>query len=501
MTSEISQEDMEEFGIEFFDDKIKQNRPVSKQEIEQNDQPENQQRSQKQQPQEENKGFARKAVEKAADYGVFGSALQNEDSRRNVLRSAARVGETLSGMPGDVVQMGKSLGGWLGNKARSLIGKEALNHEDELQVEELKKTKDWDVLSRLTESLPTSENLRENVTRKYTGDYLEPQNKWEAFSDDIAQDFASLALPVKGKIPFARAIGTSLIANSGGEIAGEFLGEDAKGYTKLGLLFSSGMIGQNKGGVKKYINSLYSDMRSEIPEGARVSSKGLEKKLNSIESTLRKGDPGAASKQEAFKKIDAVRNKIQGGEIPLDEVLELAKDTNEVIFSGRDIVRNQNKLFDIREALHDTTKEYGSRNAAFLDKWKDANQAYAATELSRKVGGWVKKNIKPKDYMYAASALGLEGAFVGAPAALATAGVGAASASAAYSAEVLKRISKSPALRKYYTNTVNSSLNQNKASFMRNIKFLNDGLEKSFESEPYETIDFSEEEVKQAPTR
>jgi len=475
----IPDEDVEEFGIEYFDDYIKNQRPQG--------QPK---------PQEE-KGFARRAFEGAADIGLFGPFMVGEEGRRHTGRTAARVGETLLGLPGDVREVTKFAGDWLGDKARGLLGKEPLTDEEKSFIEEQMKPSDWDLLGRLTEALPTSSELREGVTRKYTGDYLEPQNKWEAFADDVAQDFAALAIPVKGKIPFARALGSSLVANTGGEIAGEFLGEDAKNYTKLGLLFATGMVGRNKGGVKKYINELYTDMRSEVPEGARVASSGLESKLKKIEAQLRKGDPSAASKKEAFQKIDAIRNKVQGGEITVDELLELTKDTNEVIFSGKELVRSQNKLFDIREALHDATKEYGSQNAEFLSKWKDANQAYAATELSRKVGNWVKKNIKPKDYAYAATALGVEGGLLGAPAALTTMGGLGGAAATAYSAEVMKRIAQSPALRRYYMNTVNASLKQNKAGFTRNIKMLDDGLNKSFQESPFDTVDFSEEEIEE----
>ncbi len=88
-----------------------------------------------------------------------------------------------------------------------------------------------------------------------------------------------------------------------------------------------------------------------------------------------------------------------------------------------------------------------AQQSFFLEKWQYANEAYAATELSRNASNWIKQNIKPKDYIYAASALGLEGAAFGAPAALGTIGVGAAGAATAYSAEVMKRIAQSPALR------------------------------------------------------
>ncbi len=472
-----SQNDINEFGVEYFDDYIRN--PLDQ--------------SQKAEEQPQQKGWGRRLFQRGADLGFFGPFFAGEDTQRQMLRSTARIGETVAGLPGDIRETVKIGSEWLGDKARSMIGKEPLSEEEKQFIQNELKPKDWNLIGKIVESFPTSSDIREGVTRKYTEDYLEPQNDWEAFSDEIVQDFASLALPSKGRIPFAKALGTSLFANAGSEVAEAFLGEDAKNYTKLGLLFSAGMVGQNKGGVKKYINNLYEEMQSEIPKGTQVSSRNLQNSLNKIESALKKGDPGAASKQESFKKINAIRNKISGGEIPLEEVLELTKDVNESIFDIGELKRSQNQLYKIREALHDTTKEYGSENASFLNKWNNANQAYAATEQSRKLSNWVKKNIRPKDYLYASSALGLGGAIVGAPASLATVAGAGAAATTAYSAEVMKRIAQSPALRRYYLNTVNSSLKQNKTSFMRNIKMLDDELKKSFESEPFETIDFTEE--------
>jgi len=185
-------------------------------------------------------------------------------------------------------------------------------------------------------------------------------------------------------------------------------------------------------------------MEAEVPKGAEVSAKNLNSKLSRIESVLRKGDPTDSSKQAAFQKIKAIQDKVKGGQIDVDEILELTKSTNEAIFDLGELKRGQNQLYKIREALHDATKQYGSQNSDFLSKWKEANEAYAATELSKRVGNWARKNMKVKDYLYAASALGVEGAVAGLPATVLTVGAGAALAGTAYTAEIMKRIAQSP---------------------------------------------------------
>lgn len=450
----------DDLGVEYYDDIVaRENQPMQ------------------QQPQEE-KGF----LQKAADAGAFG-VLGSADARRHVGRTAARIGETLIGLPGDIKELFNNI----------LIGVPEYFAGEELpRWRQMVDPGDTGVIGGFGLGEPTSRQLREDVTQQLSGDYLEPQNEMEAFADNIAQDFAALAIPVKGKVPFARALGTSILANSGGEVARVFGGDKAEAATKMGLLFASGMLGQKGGGVKQYIRNLYKDMEASVPENAAVSAKNLESKLASIERKLKMGDPKDLSKAPAFQKIQAIRDKIAGGQIDVDEVIELTKSTNESIFGLGELKRGQNELYNIRSALHDTAKEYGAQNKDFLGKWKNANEAYAATETSRKIGNWVKKNIKPKDYLYAASALGLEGAAFGAPATLTTLGTAGGLAATAYSAEVMKRIAQSPALRKYYQNVVTNSLKQNKAGFLRAMKQLDDGLKQSFDEEPYDTIEFDD---------
>ncbi len=346
-------EDDDDLGIETFEEVYaRANQPKQQQQ---------------KQPPPEDEGYmawagrkAKEGLTTAADYGAFGPAMMGEENRRFSTRTAARIGETLVGLPGDIRDASKALGGWLGEKGRWLIGKEPLTDEQRAEIEEQLKPATYDLVGRLVEALPTSSDLREGVTRRFTDDWLEPQNRWEEFADNVASDFAALAIPIKGKIPFARAIGQAVIANAGGEVAREFGGEKAEAYTKMGLLFGMGMMGGGRQGVKKYMKGLYDDMRATVPQGAEISATRLARKMDDIERTLMKGDPAAASKSQAFQKVKAVRDKIKSGMIDVEEVLELTKDTNEAIFGLGELKRGQNQLYKIREALHDATKEYGA---------------------------------------------------------------------------------------------------------------------------------------------
>lgn len=421
-------------------------------------------------------------VEKIGETGVLG-VVGTKEGRRQVGRTAARIGETISGLPGDVKELFNNI----------MIGVPEYFAGEELPRwrQMVEGTPDG-TIGGFGLGEPTSEEVREGITKELTGEELEPQNEYERFGDEIAKDFATLALPVKGRVPFARALGSSILANSGAEIAKPFVGEKGAALTKMGLLFTSGLLGQEGGGARQYIRNLYKDMEKSVPEGAAVNATNLEKKLSQIESVLKKGDPGDASKVQSFQKINAIRDKIQSGQINVDEALALTQSTNESIYGLGDLKRGQNQLYNIRDALHKTVGEYGAENKDFIGKWKSANEAYAATETSRKVGNWIKKNIRPKDYIYAASALGLEGYLTGLPRTAATLGGVAGLGATAYTAEVLKRIAQSPALRTHYLNVVKNSLNQNTPSFLRAMRQLDDGLKKSFDEEPYETVEFND---------
>jgi hypothetical protein len=455
--ADISAEDDSDLGIESFEEVLQKTRPQEA-------------------PQE------RGVLGKAADVGVFGP-LASREGRRHLSRTGARIAETIGGLPGDVKEVFNSI----------MIGIPEYFAGEELPRwrQAVQGPPKGTFIGGFGAGEPTSRELREKITEPVGGEYLEPQSKIEKFSDDIAQDFAALAIPVKGKIPFARALGSSIMANSGAEVVKAFGGEDeAQAYTKMGLLFAGGLLSPRNVGAKQHIRNLYKEMEASVPEGAEVSAKNLSSKLDNIESVLRKGDPGDKSKQAAFQKITAIRDKIKDGFVDVEEVVELTKGVNESIFDIGTLKRGQNKLYDIRSALHDATKEYGAQNPEFLSNWKNANQAYAATETSRKIKSWIKRNIKPKDYLYAGSALGLEGALAGGSTAIGTAAGAGGLAATAYTAEIMKRISQSPALQKYYTNVVKNSLKENSVSFVRNMKMLDKGLQKSFEENPFETVEF-----------
>lgn len=423
-----------------------------------------------------------KAAERPEEEGYLASGV------RQVARTGARAVETIAGLPGDIQSIfnaaGEYVGEFAGDQLRKLVGKEPLTEEQKLEQRQFMQ----DVRVPFP---PTSQELRSG-TQALTGEYLEPKGQAEEFADEVVSDLSSMMIPVKGKMPFAKTLGKVLLANAGAEVAKAYAGEEAGAPTKLGLLFATSLIGGKKGGVKKYIDDLYDKMEASAPEGASVSAKGLSSRLDKIKTMLMKGDPTEPTKQAPLQVINSMREKIKDGRINVDELVQFNKDINSRIFKGPLLKRAQNKLYDLRDSTHSALKEYGKENAEFLANWKYANEAYAATETSRKIGNFFRKTLKPKDYLYAGSALGLEKAFAGTTLGAQTAaGLGAA-AGVGYTAEVLKRIAQSPALRTYYGNVVKSALKENSKAFARNMKLLDKGLKESFDESPYKLVDFED---------
>jgi len=418
-------------------------------------------------------------------YGAVGS---KKEVKRHIDRTLARVGETAVGSFGNLRDVMQMAGTWAGKKGRSLLGKDPLTESQEKELKE-----NQNILDDLVDLFPTSSDLRENVTKKLTGNQLEPQSEAEEFIDEITQDFASMLVPIGGKVSLAKALGQSVIANAGSEVAKAFGGDAAAKYTKMGLFFGTGMIGDGTG-LRQFTTNLYKNMRNSIPEGAELSANNLSRRMNQLESRLRLGDPSAGSKQAALNKVTQINEKINNGNMPVEDAVQFLADTNEEIFRHANLTRSQNALYDVRNSLYETLDEYGVQNPTFRESHRVAQEVFAATETSKRVGSWVSKNIKPKDYLYSLSLLSAGGGVAGLPATIAAV-VGAGSVGAtAYASEVMRRMAVSPTLRRYYTNVITNSLNQNKEAFARNINQLEKGLEKSFEENPIKTVDFDDDE-------
>lgn len=388
-----------------------------------------------------------------------------EEAKRHVARTGSRIAETLAGLPGDIIQAPAKL---------TKYGIEKFTGKQHPELDEALKSARSMMLGG---SLPTSSELREKAKELSEG-YLEPKTKNEELSDSIISDFASLAIPVKGKIPFLRSLGIALgsnLASEGAELLGA--GEGAKIATKLGTTFL--MTAFNPKGASKFGDTLYSEAKEMIPKGASINAQNLSKEIGMLETQLAKGG-SAPYKSGAQTKLKEIRGKIKNGRIPVEELTEFKIDLNKArsgLYADQSLDKGgkalaKRNLDSASKVVDNALKEYGHANPEWAKKYRAANEVYGTIAQSKKAGNAIARVVKANPHSSGAL---LAGELFFAPKTLPA----AAGAIGAWKAgELMVRISKSSTLRKYYMGVVEGALKEDSALILKNLNKLDAGLKK-----------------------
>jgi len=389
-----------------------------------------------------------------------GSAL-----KRHTARTGARVGETIAGLPGDILALP-------GNVAKFVASKVSPKaHKDVSMAADIARA----ILPG--GGAPTSGEIRQQ-TKQVSGGYLEPQTKAEQIGDEFVSDFISLAIPVKGKVPFANALARALGISAAGTAASEGVGllgagEGGREWAKTGATFLGSMF--NPKGATKYVSGLYEEAKNLLPQGASAPATHLSGQLSSLKQQLHKGG-SAPSKTKAIQKIDEVQAKISKGRIPVDELTEFKKSINEARsglyeeFKSDKVGRKMAKknLDAVSKSVDGALQEYGKSHPEWAKSYNAANEGFGAIAKSKKIRTNAARFLKQHPHV-AYGGLGSALFSLTAPHAL----VGAAAGAAALgSIELYKKISSSPVLRKYYTQAVQSAAKEDAASFAKNMEKL-----------------------------
>jgi hypothetical protein len=320
---------------------------------------------------------------------------------------------------------------------------------------------------------PTSRQVREQGTQALTGEALEPQTPGEAAYDEFVGDFATLAIPVKGKVPFMRALGTSLFGNLSKEsVKALGGGEKAQTATKLGTMMMAGMLGRQ--GAKNYVNELQSEARQMIPESATTNARDLLGKLEKFEGVVRKGGI-SPQKTPALSLSRQLAAKIReaGGELPVDELPEFRKSINDFRFNKEMTDTGRFLLDRFDDLVNEELTQYGKTNPAFLNKYRDANIGFAGFKQSNKLARYISKKFDvTKLSPETAVIVGMHALSPKGAAGIAGAGL------AAKGAQIFSRFAKNPVLQKYYLNVVNNAAKDNAAGMIRNLEKMDEQLRK-----------------------
>lgn len=380
-----------------------------------------------------------------------------EEVGRHALRTASRVGESLVGLPGDILNIPKRL-------ASTGLGK----------IPGVEKEK----VSKALKSIgpPSSEEIKD-LSFKIFGEKVIPQNKTERLADDIVSDASVLAIPVKGKIPFLRAIGTAAGANlaeKGAEMLG--VGEKGQAAVKLGTFLLAGLTG--KGNVKKYYSKEYELAKDSIPKNTKVQAFGLDRQIDHLERNLTKGI-STPSKKFVLNPIKEIRNKIKKGTVKVEDLIEIKKDLNEIrgslykdLGTKQSVKYAQGKINDLATLLDDQIAEYGKSNSKFLSHYTNANQAFSGFQQSKKVSNWINK-VLPFKNMSKGKLMILEAIFKPAALAVSVPAIGVLKGS-----ELLARVFRNRSLRSFYGNLMKDAVKENRTGVLKNISKIEEGLKK-----------------------
>lgn len=388
-----------------------------------------------------------------------------ETIKRNVLRSGSRIGETVLGLPGDVVNLTDKAAKFLAEK---ISGK---------PIEEK---------SAITKILPSSSELQRKAESLSNG-YLKPKTDAERLSDEIISDFTSLALPVKGlkslgsgRLPLLTPLYASLGANLSKEGAKNFgLSEGAQDATKLGSLFV--LTAFNPKGASRYVDSLYKEAQSLLPANAKAPASGLKSSLDKLEVQLKKGGT-APYKSPTLTKIQEIRTKIKNGKIPVDELAQFKIDINkarESLYLSPDLDKGgraiaKRNLDSVANIVDEGLNEYGKLNPAWEKAYRPANEAYGAIAQSRRASNFINRTFRQNPSL---SSLALAAELFYHPSAAKT-GLHGAVYGGIKSYELFQRIKKSPVLRKYYSQVAKSAVKEDSASVIKNLGKLDEELKK-----------------------
>lgn len=416
------------------------------------------------------------------DFG-FESAPETmpESSRRGLLRTGARVAETVAGAPGDLLNLITEASLYLPEKAgQALTGREDFGEPFRKALKETAPYK----------TLPTSSQLRERH-KEASGGLTEPQTEEEKSTDEFTELASALALSpnkISGFKQLATHIGKSLgkaALAKGAKETVKGLGAEEGGQTaaELGTILLTSII--KPGSAAKYAGSLFQEAKASIPKGQTIRTGKLANDLANTKTELLKGDM-TTTKKKVLDSLENLEKKISSGRIDPGELTEFYKDINETLSArnlfdtlGGGLSSSEKKLlrqrYDmLRTNIRDTLNEYGKVNPKFGKAWTSGNQAYSAIAQSKRVMNYIKDHGK-----YGPGAI-LADVFLTSPIQAAThAGVAAGGGYAAIkTGEVLARIYKSPALRKHYSDVIKFAVAENAAAMNQSIKKLEEEMER-----------------------
>ena len=367
---------------------------------------------------------------------------------RNIARLTSRGIESLAGLPGDIEAGLRGVGSYAANK---LFG-----------TPELVPTET---------ALPTSEQIRSKVTEPLGGEYLAPRGEAEQFGDAVVSDLVPLLLPIKGKIPFVRALTSAGLGNLASfAVSQAGGGKTAQTGAKIGTMIATSLVGPS--GIKNYMSSLYKKAIDSIPQGASISAKPVIENIDRLSKIIKKGIP-TESKEAVGKIISGIEGKIKNGFIPVDEAIEIKRNINEIVKDLKGATGIEKMLPSITTSLNQVINDYGKRNGTFIRNFREAEGVYkGVTEVSR-ASKFLQNNVKLEKFLTP-----ITGWLLGLYPTSGTINTIGALFGAREALPAIESLMRSPAIRRYYAKSLAAATANNIPAALKNVKALDKSLAK-----------------------
>jgi len=378
---------------------------------------------------------------------VFGVPFK--DIARQGAQYTARGLETLAGLPGDIYQAAKTLSEYFPELPSFLQGQESFVSKG---------------LKKAGETLPTSQELR-GLSKEVSQGFLEPKTETEKGVGEFVSDLTSLKA---GGFGLLKAAGTSLVGNLIAPVVKQATGSEKLGEnTKNGLYLVSAMI--KPGAAREYGQQKLKNAYQAIPEGETILTTRLDRNLKNFLTEIEKGGITPA-KQPAYRLAKRLEKAPSGNTLDVLELPATRNSINEYRFEKELNPKAHRWLNKFDDIINKELTTYGKANPEFLSNYREGNEILANVHQGNRVTKFISKalgtkEIKPETLLL----LGLHS-----PKGLGAAG-GVAGLSSVYN--IGKRLTK-PTFRKHYYNTLNSALKENVPVFLKNVKKLDDSIQK-----------------------
>jgi hypothetical protein len=372
---------------------------------------------------------------------------------RHVTRTASRVGETIAGLPGNMVKFSKFIGELLPEPPKFL-------QKDPNFIQKYGK--------KALEMIPTSEDLKKS-SQDYFGLWTTPQGETEKMADEFVETFTNLMIPIGQQQSFLRtaaAAGGGVVAKQAAKELGapEWAQESLKFGTTLGISMF------NPGGARQYSNNLYHLADQALPDHITVPGQNLLQELTHLQTELaRGGGQHASSSGAVLNWVNRIIDHIttNNGRLNVKEGQAFIRNINEAMGDPQ-MLRRARELFPrVNTMVRDTMEQVQATHPEYWNFFRNANESHGAIAQGTQLGHRVEQAIQKSPLKSNLGILMTSASYD--PRLAVGLGLGRAMIEAT---DILSQMYRSPVLRNYYLRMLQQAANNDKNGLINTVQAM-----------------------------